>query len=134
MLARHPAIIGELTAETLLAMPTATRLPLLDEFSADVRRAPLRGDYLIDPPLRDEVASRGLTGDTRAYERGGQRFVARSRDELADERGRPWRVTEEALVGPGGERLPRVPGHLAYWFGWFAFFPTTELYGGTPAR
>jgi len=62
------------------------------------------------------------------------RFVARSRDELADERGGIWRVTEDALVGPGGERLTRLPGHLAYWFGWFAFFPATELYGGEPAR
>ena len=38
-------------------------------------------------------------------------------------------MTEEALVGPDGERLARVPGHLAYWFGWFAFFPGAALYG-----
>jgi hypothetical protein len=38
------------------------------------------------------------------------------------------------LVGRGGERLPRLSGQLAYWFGWFAFFPKTELYGGEPAR
>lgn len=29
---------------------------------------------------------------------------------------------------------PRFAGELAYWFGWFAFFPKTELYGGAPAR
>ena len=133
-LAKKPAIIRDLTSEALLAMPTATRLPLLDDFTADVRHAPLGGENLIDPRLRNEVASRGLIGDTRAYERGGHRFVARSRDELADERGRTWRVTEDALIGPGGKRLPRLAGHLAYWFGWFAFFPTTELYGGDPAR
>ncbi len=134
VLSRNAALVRDLSAEALLAMPTATRLPILDDFTADVRHAPLRGEDLIDPRLRNEVASRGLVGDTRVYERGSHRFVARSRDELADERGRVWRVSEDALVGPGGERQPRLPGHLAYWFGWFAFFPTTELYGGEPAR
>lgn len=70
---------------------------------------------------------------------GDKRFIAplvdamrfvRGHDEL-DERGRPWKVAEEALIGPGGERLPRLPGELAYWFGWYAFFPLTEVYGGT---
>lgn len=28
--------------------------------------------------------------------------------------------------------LPRVPGHLAYWFGWYSFFPQSELYTGPP--
>ncbi|NIT79520.1 MAG: DUF3179 domain-containing protein, partial [Thermoplasmata archaeon] len=49
-------------------------------------------------------------------------------DTIIDDAGRSWRVTEEALVGPTGEQLPRIPGHLAYWFGWFAFFPQTEVY------
>ncbi|MGH8682758.1 MAG: DUF3179 domain-containing protein, partial [Burkholderiales bacterium] len=130
-IARKPAILRDLTAAVLLAMPTATRLPLLDDFTADARHAPLRGEDLIDPQLRNEVASRGLIGDTRAYERGGRRFrPGGSRDTLVDERGAVWRVTDEALVGPGGERLPRVSGQLAYWFGWFAFFPKTQLYGG----
>jgi len=38
-------------------------------------------------------------------------------------------VTEEALVGPNGERVERLGGHLAYWFGWFTFFPETLVYG-----
>jgi hypothetical protein len=25
--------------------------------------------------------------------------------------------------------LERLPGHMAYWFGWFSFYPRTELYG-----
>jgi len=127
--------VRDLTAEVLLAMPTATRLPLLDDFTADARHAPLRGDDLIDPQLRNEVASRGLIGDTRAYERGSRRFrPGGSRDALVDERGAAWRASDDALVGPAGERLPRLSGQLAYWFGWFAFFPKTELYGGAPAR
>jgi len=42
--------------------------------------------------------------------------------------GTVWEITEEALVGPDGERLDRISGHLAYWFGWNAFFPRTILY------
>ncbi|HUF38446.1 MAG TPA: hypothetical protein VMN57_07985 [Anaerolineales bacterium] len=40
-----------------------------------------------------------------------------------------WEITEEALVGPDGARLERINGHLAYWFGWFTFFPKTLVYG-----
>ncbi len=66
---------------------------------------------------------------------GSRRFrPGGARGGLLDERGAVWRATDDALVGPGGERLPRVSGQLAYWFGWFAFFPKTELYGGEPAR
>jgi len=123
-------LLRELTAEMLLAMPTATRLTLLEEFTLDDRSGPLTPEISIDAALRNEVASRGLIGETRAYARGARRFRGQTRDALLDERGRPWKVTEEALVGPAGERLPRLAGELAYWFGWFAFFPQTEVYGG----
>ena len=49
---------------------------------------------------------------------------------IADD-GSLWRVTDLALIeeaGPG--RLRRLPGHLAYWFGWYAFFPDTNLWQG----
>ncbi len=83
-------------------------------------------------PREAELA---LAGETRAYERGGHRFQrADGADGLIDERGRRWRLDEEALLGPDGERFPRLGGHLAYWFGWFAFFPKTEVYGEGPAR
>jgi hypothetical protein len=48
-------------------------------------------------------------------------------DDLVDAGGRPWRATDEALLGPGGERAPRLPGTVAYWFAWQAFHPETEL-------
>jgi hypothetical protein len=132
---RSPSLVKTLSAETLLAMPTATRLALLEEYAVDQSFGPLTRENLIDSELRNQVASRGLIGETRAYGRGTHRFRAgRSRDVLLDERGREWRATEDALLGPGGERLPRVAGELAYWFGWFAFFPKTELYGGKAAR
>ncbi|MGQ0509628.1 MAG: DUF3179 domain-containing protein [Betaproteobacteria bacterium] len=132
---RNPAVVRDLGAEALLAMPTATRLALLEDYTDDQFIAPLAAEHLLDSRLRDEVASRGLIGETRAYERGGRRFRAGpSREVLLDERGKAWRATETALLGPEGERLPRVVGELAYWFGWFAFFPKTELYGGSAAR
>jgi hypothetical protein len=68
----------------------------------------------------------------RAYARNGHRFSAASPDrglELIDEDGKVWQVTEEALVSESGDLLERLPGHMAYWFGWFSFYPRTELYG-----
>ncbi len=51
---------------------------------------------------------------------------------LQDQYGEDWQITEEALLGPEGARLERMNGHLAYWFGWYTFFPQTEVYGLTP--
>ena len=66
----------------------------------------------------------------RAYARGEHTFEPGPEEEtLLDDTGVAWQVTEEALVGPGGEELERLGGHLAYWFGWYAFFPNTSVYG-----
>jgi len=66
----------------------------------------------------------------RAYERGEFEFTrADESAPLLDRSGRAWTVTEDALLGPDGEMLARLPGHLAYWFGWFSFYPRTQLYG-----
>ena len=68
--------------------------------------------------------------EVRAYNRGDHTFTTGpSIDVLMDERGRQWQVTEAALIGPDGEEVMRLGGHLAYWFGWFAFFPDTLVYG-----
>lgn len=68
----------------------------------------------------------------RAYRRGEHRF-ARGPDDrtVVDERGAPWAVTEDALVPSqtGAGKLERLAGHVAYWFGWFAFQPRTLIYG-----
>ena len=70
-------------------------------------------------------------GEVRAFERGDRRFYpAPDGGAVVDATGAPWEVTEDALIGTSGERLPRVSGHLAFWFGWYAFFPETELYAG----
>ncbi len=68
--------------------------------------------------------------EVRAYLRGEVVYGSGpNADTLLDADGNPWTITEEALVGPHGELAPRVSGHLAYWFGWYTFFPQTLLYG-----
>jgi hypothetical protein len=70
------------------------------------------------------------TRTVRAYDAKGRDFeaVAGSLDEVTAE-GKAWKVTEDALVGPAGERLPRLAGHIAYWFAWQGFKPKAGLSG-----
>ncbi|MBT3316084.1 MAG: DUF3179 domain-containing protein, partial [Anaerolineae bacterium] len=69
-------------------------------------------------------------GEVRAYARiDNETFsTAPQLDTVLDTKGRTWQITEEALIGPEGELAPRINGHLAYWFGWYSFFPQTLLY------
>ncbi len=62
------------------------------------------------------------TATVRAYESGGRTFTAVEEDlsRLKSERAL-WSVTEDALTGPRGERLARLPGHVAYWFAWQSY-------------
>ncbi|HUF79054.1 MAG TPA: DUF3179 domain-containing protein [Thermoanaerobaculia bacterium] len=73
------------------------------------------------------------SGAVRAYRRGGHRFRWSEDGALVDGQDRPWRQTETGLEPPAGavdlEPLPRLPGHVTFWFGWFGFFPETEVYG-----
>lgn len=73
--------------------------------------------------------SAGLT--VRAYASEGIEFALDDDGQVVDADGTVWTVTEEALVGPDGRELARLPGHLAYWFGWFNFYPRTEVYSAT---
>ena len=70
-------------------------------------------------------------GGLRVYRRGGHFFRLTKSGELADETGAVWRLSESALAPPP-ERveapLERLPAHHALWFGWFGFFPETEVY------
>ncbi len=76
------------------------------------------------------LVSNPATRAVRAYERGSITFSpAAEPQQLTDAAGHTWRVTEDVLLGPDGQSLARLPGHLAYWFGWFSFYPQTLLYG-----
>ena len=62
------------------------------------------------------------TRTVRAYRSGGRRFAAaEGRLDRLEADGEAWQVTEEALIGPDGTRLARLPGHVAYWFAWSGF-------------
>ena len=39
-------------------------------------------------------------------------------------------MTEDSLVSVAdpAQRLARLPTHVAYWLGWHAFYPDTEVY------
>ncbi len=68
------------------------------------------------------LVGRGETRTVRAYERGDHAFAAGADEkELRSADGASWRITEAALVGPNGQRLRRVPGHVAYWFAWAGY-------------
>jgi len=77
-------------------------------------------------------------GAARAYERGAHTFgQTPDASALVDEGGRTWRLEEDALRPQGGgpelQPLGRLPGHVAFWFGWFGFFPHTEVWIPSPA-
>ncbi len=83
------------------------------------------------------VVTPGEAGGSRAYQRGALRFAIGEPDTseavsvvLVDEAGDEWRMEEEALVNIGdpSQRLSRLPSHTSYWFGWYAFYPTTDVY------
>jgi len=119
-----------------------------------IRKAWVIDDLVQEQVLNDEfagspivlVAQRGLAdvedilvripwpnydygGEIRSFERGRNTFSpGPDPDTILDEDGGEWTVTEEALVGPEGERLERVNGHIAFWLGWFLFFPEAELW------
>jgi len=69
----------------------------------------------------------------RAYGRGDLTFERKPTDPglLVAGDGTEWRLSDVGLhrVSGGGFHA-RLPGHLAYWFGWYAFFPDTELWAG----
>lgn len=72
-----------------------------------------------------------VSGAVRAYEAGDFRFsrAAGNHEVATDSAGQSWRLQEDKLQSDSGEELLRLAGHNAFWFGWFAFYPSTEIYG-----
>jgi len=88
--------------------------------------------------LNDQIAARPLVliGDAagrtvRAYERGDIEFKEGPDATTLIGGGQTWRVTEAGLVPVTGATLPRVAGHIAYWFAWDGYLgPQSELVEG----
>ena len=86
--------------------------------------------FHVDSAAQPVVVITDASGANRVYATGERRFEAVSGDGLVrDTDGGTWTVTEEALTATGdtGVRLPRVPAHRAFWFGWVAQHPDTRL-------
>ena len=69
-------------------------------------------------------------GANRVYESGSHRFTRGADDNhVVDADGHVWVVEEDQLrdVNQPAVRLPRVPAHRAFWFGWFAQHPDTRV-------
>lgn len=66
----------------------------------------------------------------RVYARGEAEFLEkRSGNRLLDSEGNEWEIAEEHLRrSDGAITLPRLPGHLSFWFGWYAFFPESAVW------
>ncbi|MEM1110329.1 MAG: DUF3179 domain-containing protein [Pseudomonadota bacterium] len=68
------------------------------------------------------------SGANRVYDPGDVKFVAYDQDvTVTDVQGTQWRLDEEKLSSATGQSLPRLPYHRAFWFGWHAAFPQTQL-------
>lgn len=86
--------------------------------------------------INDAIGGREvvLIGDSRtrtvrAYERSGLSFSKSTQAGAIIGPGGEWDVREDYLQGPDGMRLPRVPGHVAYWFAWDGYLGVkSELY------
>lgn len=75
----------------------------------------------------------GPSGSVRAYASGGRELAEGPSDTLVEpSTGLRWRIREDSLdpEAPGEATLSRVPGHRAFWFAWYAFYPETLVYEG----
>jgi hypothetical protein len=97
-----------------------------------LQSSPIVNDRIADTDL--VVIAEAKTLSVRAYERKGQRFVAmRGNRRLVDSEQNEWLLSEEKLLRVKDQQaLLRLPGHLAYWFAWYAFFPNSEAYEAKP--
>ena len=84
------------------------------------------------------VVASSISEAARVFDRGGHTFALPASQgdaegiptEVVDELGNTWTVTQEALVDADdpGQRLGPVPYQTSFLFGWFAFYPDTEVY------
>jgi len=86
--------------------------------------------------INDGIGDRNLvlignaaTRSVRAYERGDLEFALAANHEQLTTGTDTWAISEEALVAQNGTTLPRVPGHISYWFAWDGYMGVgSELY------
>ncbi len=74
------------------------------------------------------------SGAVRAFRRSDRTFRLGTDGGLLDQDDRLWKISEEALSAEGREPLERLAGHQAFWFGWYGFYPGSEIYRGSVKR
>ncbi len=92
-------------------------------------------EYLAEHPLyhgelggQRFIALTDASGASRIYGLGKETFVEWDGvGQALDDEGVAWTLGEDALESAEGERLPRLPQHRAFWFGWVAQYPETRL-------
>jgi hypothetical protein len=91
--------------------------------------------FLSDHPVYHEVSGpkpfvviTDSTGANRAYSTGDVIFRTLQDDQVVDESGERWKLSEFQLLHSATQRTcPRLPAHRAFWFGWYAAHPDTQL-------
>lgn len=92
-------------------------------------------DFLSDNPVykgkigqQEFVVLTDKTGANRVYDPRDVEFDDYDGDQtVVDATGKDWTLNEEWLETSDGQRLNRLPYHRAFWFGWHAAFPETQL-------
>lgn len=120
-------------AVTVYGPRTLSRTPVINDRAGAVEVVVIANGPSIEVSAREPIAGEltYLAGrEVRAYERpAGVNFRSLAdASTVIDHRGRPWTVTETALVGPEDERAPRIAGHMAYWFAWYANYGSVRVY------
>jgi hypothetical protein len=134
------------TDELMFNVPeTNSRLKNKDEVLAlrvaregedDVALA-IAADFLRSNPVhmfemdgRNMVVLTSANGANRVYDAGGTDFARMiDANTVEDSGGTAWTVSEDELKRQDGSGAPlaRVPAFRAFWFGWYAQYPDTEL-------
>ena len=130
------------TDELMFQVPVLdTRLKNKDEvftvLLADHPEAPLAisAEFLAATPVHhDAIEGTALvvltdpSGANRAYASEDVTFTRYDGDRsVEDGSGMIWTTDEHALTAEDGRVLHRVPAQRAFWFGWYAAFPSTRL-------
>ncbi len=97
----------------------------------------ISADFLVQNRLfQTEFSGRQLLvltspdGANRVYAAPGVTFVERvGENQVRDSTGRTWVADEDAIVPTDnpGDALPRLAAFRAFWFGWYAQYPETQL-------
>jgi len=66
-------------------------------------------------------------GASRAYAIDQPIFKSYKQGKLMDQNNQLWDVSEEALIGPAGERFARLAAHEVFWFAWVNVFSGTRI-------